>query len=37
MLGGTDLALAFGGGDPGFPTLDCAQEHADAIAKAATH
>ena len=36
MLGGTDLALAFGGRDPGFPTLDCAQVHADAIAKAAT-
>lgn len=36
MLGGTDLALAFGGHDPGFPTFDCAQVHADAIAKAAT-
>jgi aspartate racemase len=36
MLGGTDLALAFGDHDPGFPTLDCAQVHADAIAKAAT-
>src|SRR5215471_5962824 len=36
MLGGTDLALAFGGHDPGFPTFDCAQGHADAIAKAAS-
>jgi len=35
MLGGTDLALAFGGHDPGFPTFDCAQVHAEAIAKAA--
>ena len=36
MLGGTDLALAFGDHDPGFQTLDCAQVHADAIAKAAS-
>src|SRR5215831_4711592 len=36
MLGGTDLALAFGGYDPGFPTFDCAQVHAEAIANAAT-
>jgi aspartate racemase len=36
MLGGTDLALAFGGHDPGFPIFHCAQVHADAIAKAAT-
>src|SRR5215471_11315410 len=35
MLGGTDLALAFGGRDPGFPTFDCAQVHAEAIAKVA--
>jgi aspartate racemase len=35
MLGGTDLALAFDDHDPGFPTLDCAQVHADAIAKVA--
>jgi aspartate racemase len=35
MLGGTDLALAFGGHDPGFPTFDCATVHADAIAAAA--
>ena len=35
MLGGTDLTLAFGGQDPGFPTFDCAQVHADAIARAA--
>lgn len=35
MLGGTDLALAFGGHDPGFPTFDCAAVHADAIAAAA--
>src|SRR5215471_17739511 len=36
MLGDTDLTLAFGGHDPGFPTFDCAQGHADAIAKAAS-
>jgi aspartate racemase len=35
MLGGTDLALAFGGHDPGFATFDCAAVHADAIAAAA--
>ena len=35
MLGGTDLALAFDGYDPGFPTFDCAQVHANAIAKVA--
>jgi aspartate racemase len=35
MLGGTDLALAFGGQDPGFAILDCAAIHADAIAEAA--
>lgn len=35
MLGGTDLALAFDGHDPGFPVFDCAAVHADAIAEAA--
>jgi aspartate racemase len=35
MLGGTDLALAFAGQDPGFPVFDCAAVHADAIAEAA--
>jgi aspartate racemase len=36
MLAGTDLALVFEKGvDPGFETLDCAQVHAAAIAKAA--
>jgi aspartate racemase len=36
MLAGTDLALAFEKGvDPGFETLDCAETHAAAIAKAA--
>jgi len=35
MLGGTDLALAFAGSDPGFPVFDCAAVHADAIADAA--
>lgn len=35
MLGGTDLALAFGGQEAGFPTLDCAAVHADAIADVA--
>ena len=35
MLGGTDLALAFAGQDPGFPVFDCAAVHADAIADAA--
>jgi aspartate racemase len=35
MLGGTDLALAFAGHDPGFPIFDCAAIHADAIAAAA--
>ena len=34
MLAGTDLALAFGPRDPGFPTLDCAAVHAAAIARA---
>lgn len=35
MLAGTDLGLAFAGQDPGFTTLDCAQIHAAAIARAA--
>jgi len=35
MLAGTDLGLAFDGQEPGFPVLDCARLHADAIAAAA--
>ncbi len=35
MLGGTDLALAFAGQDPGFAVFDCAGVHADAIAEVA--
>ena len=35
MLAGTDLALAFNDRDPGFPTIDCAEVHAAAIAKVA--
>ena len=35
ILGGTDLALAFAGQDPGFPVFDCAAAHADAMAEAA--
>jgi aspartate racemase len=35
MLGGTDLALAFAGQDPGFAVFDCAGVHADAIAERA--
>ena len=31
LLAGTDLALAFNGGDPGFPVFDCAQAHVTAI------
>jgi aspartate racemase len=31
MLGGTDLFLAFVGHDPGFPLVDCADIHVDAI------
>lgn len=31
MLGGTDLFLAFAGHDPGFPVIDCAAIHVDAI------
>jgi aspartate racemase len=33
LLGGTDLALAFAGRDPGFPIFDCAAVHAAAIAE----
>ncbi len=35
MLAGTDLALAFNDRDPGFPTIDCAEVHAAAIARVA--
>jgi aspartate racemase len=35
MLGGTDLALAFNERDTGFPLIDCAGIHADAIANLA--
>jgi len=35
MLGGTDLALAFNEKDVGFPIVDCAGIHADAIARLA--
>jgi aspartate racemase len=31
VLGGTDLFLAFEGHDPGFPVIDCAAIHIDAI------
>lgn len=31
MLGGTDLFLAFEGRDPGFPVIDCADIHVEAI------
>jgi len=31
ILGGTDLCLAFDGRDPGFPVVDCADVHVDAI------
>jgi aspartate racemase len=31
MLGGTDLFLAFQGRDPGFPVIDCAGIHVEAI------
>ncbi len=36
MLGGTDLALVFDGGDTGFAVIDCAQIHIDALAEIAT-
>jgi aspartate racemase len=35
MLGGTDLALAFNENDSGFPIVDCAGIHAEAIARVA--
>jgi len=35
MLGGTDLALAFNERDAGFPIVDCAGIHADAITRLA--
>jgi len=35
LLAGTDLALAFNDHVPGFPTIDCAEVHAAAIAKVA--
>lgn len=31
LLGGTDLFLAFSGQEPGFPVIDCAAIHIDAI------
>jgi aspartate racemase len=34
VLAGTELSLAFGGSDQGFPALDCARVHIDAIAAA---
>jgi aspartate racemase len=34
LLGGTDLFLAFQGRDAGFPVLDCADVHVDAIYEA---
>ncbi len=34
LLGGTDLFLAFQGRDAGFPVLDCADVHVDAIYQA---
>jgi len=35
MLGGTDLALVFDGGDCGFDIVDCAGIHVDALAEVA--
>jgi aspartate racemase len=35
MLGGTDLASAFNEKDAGFPIVDCARIHADAITRLA--
>ncbi len=35
LLGGTDLALAFAGHDPGFRIFDCAAVHASAIVEIA--
>lgn len=34
VLGGTDLCLAFEGVECGFPVLDCARVHVDALVKA---
>jgi aspartate racemase len=34
ILGGTDLFLAFEGQDCGFPTLDSARVHVEALARA---
>ena len=34
LLGGTDLFLAFQGRDAGFPVLDCADVHVEAIYEA---
>ena len=31
LLGGTDLFLAFAGQDCGFPVIDCAEAHIEAI------
>jgi aspartate racemase len=31
LLGGTDLFLAFAGQDCGFPVIDCAEVHVDAL------
>jgi aspartate racemase len=36
ILGGTDLFLAFEGHDPGFPVIDCAAIHIDAIYRRST-
>jgi aspartate racemase len=36
VLGGTDLFLAFAGQEPGFPVLDCADIHVDALYRRST-
>ena len=36
VLGGTDLFLAFAGQDCGFPVIDCAQIHIEALFRRAT-
>jgi len=36
MLGGTDLFLAFQGQDCGFPVIDCAEIHIEAIYRRST-
>ncbi len=36
LLGGTDLFLAFTGHDCGFPVIDCADVHVDAIYKSSS-